>query len=554
MLHRSLFAPLLAATVFSFCLATPVHASDDASVVATQTGRVRGVAHDDVLEWRGIAYAAPPTGARRFAMPEPATAWTGVRDATHYGSSCPQVSRYGLGGASENEDCLYLNITRPAAAARDGKPRPVFVWIHGGVFVGGSSTLYPLEELARTGDLVVVSLNYRLGAFGFMPHPSFPWAHNGSYGLEDQRAALRWIQANITAFGGDPSNVTIAGESAGAGSICTHLAAPTQTRGLFARAILQSAGCPWHLRTVREASNVGLAVAARVGCQDGNTALACLRRVPVAKLLAAQTEVAKADLLTFAPAVGTQTLPRQMADAIATGDFNQVPLLNGGTTDEMRLFLGYYEADGAKVTAENYPEALTAVYGFAAPRIAALYPLSKYSSPPAALGSVISDFLASNGINNCQFLRTAELAGQYVPVYEFEFADRDAPPVMDNPGFEMGAVHASELPYLFPHFDNTAHVAGPALAPGSGRLSRAMLEAWTSFAREGRPHSSALPAWPTYAGHATVMRLKPDESGLYDAAEAHHCRDWLWLFPGDLWIPLPRDAVAPSAKAVGSTP
>jgi len=530
-----LSAMLLLAAALAPAMATAT--TPDPLVVHTAQGDLRGVAGRGVREFKGIPYALPPTGERRFAAALPAPAWQGVRDARRYGGLCPQPARYGLGLSSSDEDCLYLNVTAPSAPARHGQ-RPVFVWIHGGVFVGGAGSIYPLDHLARRGDLVVVSLNYRLGAFGFMAHPAFDGAANGALGLEDQRLALRWVQQNIAAFGGDPDNVTLAGESAGGGSVCFQLVAPQQARGLFHKAIVQSAGCPWHLRTVTEAGKVGLAVAAAVGCADPATALACLRRVPVEQLLAAQVEANKADLLTYVPSVGTPALPLQAAAALASGGFLQVPLMNGGTTDEMRLFVGYDVAAGNAVTAANYANTIEAIYGANAPGVLALYPLANYSSAPSALGSVMSDFLAPNAINHCQYLRMADLASRRVPVYEFEFADAAAPPVMPDPGFEMGAVHAAELPYLFPRFSNTPAIDGPPLAARSQRLADQMVDLWASFAHTGRPRARGVPAWPQYHGGASVLRLDPDRIRLFDEAAAHHCAQWQRMYPVELGMPV----------------
>jgi len=532
----SLQGLLVAATLAGSLPCAATAPAAEMLVVQTDHGAVRGVAGHGVREFKGIPYALPPTGARRWNAPVPAAAWSGVLDASHARGICPQPSRYGLGLSSVDEDCLYLNVTTPAMPAKAGK-RPVFVWIHGGVFVGGAGSIYPLDRLATRGDLVVVSLNYRLGALGFMAHPGFDAADNGAFGLEDQRLALRWVQANIAAFGGDPKNVTIAGESAGAGSVCMHLAAPGQTRGLFQKAIVQSAGCPWHLRDVAEAGKVGLTVAAAVGCADAARAVACMREVPVERLLAAQVEAGKADLLTYAPSVGTPVLPMQVADAFASGQFVRAPLLNGGTTDELRLFVAYDVVAGESVTADNYAQKIGAIYGPAAPSVLQMYPLSRYSSAASALGSVLSDFLAINGINHCQYLRAADLASRYVPVYEYEFADAAAPPVMPDPGFEMGAVHAAELPYLFPRFDNTEAHAGPPLAPASQRLADQMIALWSSFAHGGVPRAPGVRAWPPYHGGASALRLEPGRVELFDEAAAHHCAEWKRLYPVDLAIP-----------------
>jgi para-nitrobenzyl esterase len=211
--------------------------------------------------------------------------------------------------------------------------------------------------------MVVVSVNYRLGPLGFMPHPAFGADFNGGYALEDQRQALRWVQHNIAAFGGDPGNVTIGGVSAGAASVCMHLFTPERTAGLFQRAIIQSAGCTTHLHSVSEASKTGLEVARLVGCGEPATALACLRSKSAHDIVAAATTVAGTDVMTFSPSVGSQALPRQGAEALASGNFVRVPIMNGGNRDEMRLYVGFEVAAGGVITRDTYPDRLRALYG-----------------------------------------------------------------------------------------------------------------------------------------------------------------------------------------------
>lgn len=250
----------------------------------------------------------------------------------------------------------------------------MIAWIYGGAFVGGSSALYPLTNMAVTGNAVVVSFNYRIGVFGFMGNPSFGRGHDGAYGLEDQRAALRWIQQNIASFGGDPKNVTIAGKSAGAASVCMHLTAPSETNGLFAKAIVQSAVCVQHFRSPAEIDDVGRKVADAVGCTQGAAALACLRAAPVKKLIDAATRIAGSDVMTYVPAAGTLAQPEQPRVAFASGRFVRVPLINGGNRDELRLYVAYDMQVGRVITPQAYPALLEAVYGPKAPRVLAEYP------------------------------------------------------------------------------------------------------------------------------------------------------------------------------------
>ena len=314
----------------------------------TATGQVSGVERNGAWEYRGIPYAAAPMGALRWALPQAPAAWDGVRDGSQFGPACPQQARFNLTEGSTAEDCLSVNVSTPPNT-HAGAKLPVMVWIHGGAFVGGSSNLYRLDKLAREGRMVVVSMNYRLGVFGFMPHPALVDGaqHNGNYGLEDQRMALAWVQRNIAAFGGDPKRVTVAGESAGAGSVCMHLASSEKVKGLFQQAILQSAGCLQPMKTVTEAQAVGVAIAEALDCR-GNQAEAaqCLRGQSVEALLTQQGHYAEqhpGDFIPFAPVVGNPaqpnaTVPRSTREALDQGHFSRVPLLMGGTRHEIRLY------------------------------------------------------------------------------------------------------------------------------------------------------------------------------------------------------------------------
>lgn len=529
--------PLVSALLLSVCANTLAAApraasSADGLTLRIADGTIHGVLGQGVREFKGIPFAAPPVGNLRFAPPAPAQPWTGVLDATRLRAACPQARRFNLTEESNVEDCLHLNVAVPTAA-RQG-PRPVLLWFYGGAFVGGSTQLYPIDSLAREGDMVVVSANYRLGPLGWMAHPAFGVQANGGYALEDQRAAMRWVQQNIAHFGGDPGNVTIGGVSAGAASVCMHLISPESTRGLFHKAIVQSSGCTFELRDLEAGKQAGLTVAKLVGCDDPATALACLRGKPVKELVDAGTVAAGSDYLVFAPIVGNGTVQRQGADAFRTGQFVQVPILNGGATYEMRLYVGYEVEAGGRITAENYPDRLRALYGEHADAVLAAYPAAKYSSPATALGTAMSDYMPGGGLNACLFLRTASLASKFVPVYQYEFADDAAPPVMPDPGIELGAVHTSEMPYQFPGFDNTSRLTGAPLAAPQQELSRQMVAYWSRFVHTGRPDAPGQPVWRSYAESRQALRLRPGAVGMFDAAATHQCALWQRLYPESL--------------------
>ncbi|MGC2632696.1 MAG: carboxylesterase family protein [Candidatus Cybelea sp.] len=519
----------LGASNVSRALPNPANGVGDPTVVTTDKGAVRGIDAVYTREFKGIPYAAAPVGDLRWALPEERKPWHGTLDATRFGSGCPQVARYNLTEAGYDEDCLFLNVTVPKTAVPQNLA--VLVWIYGGAFVGGSSSLYPLDTLATKGHVIVVTMNYRLGALGFMAHPAFNRASDGGYGLADQRAALSWVQRNIAAFGGNPHNVTIAGESAGAASVCMQMLAPGEAKHLFEKAIIQSAGCVQHLRTLDQSDLIGLKVARIVGCTDRASSLRCMRGKSVKALVDAAAEVAGSDVMTFAPSVGTNAIPLQGAEAMSSGRFIKVPMINGGDQNELRLYVAYAAMAGKHVTAANYAASLRAVYGANTPLVLAEYPLAHFSSAPSALGSVMSDFTPDNGLNNCIYLQTAKLASRFVPVFEFEFADANAPPVTANPGFEMGAVHSSELPYLFPHFSNTSKINGPALTPGAEVLSDAMIDYWTAFARTGIPEASGQIAWTPYRSAARILRLDQGSIHYFDAGAAHRCAFWKKLYP-----------------------
>jgi para-nitrobenzyl esterase len=304
--------------------------ADDA-LVQTESGFVRGMVGPDYRLFLAIPYAAPPIGNLRWRPPQPAPGWGAARDATVPATPCPQADPR-TGALIGNEDCLYLSITTPYGPRAD-RPLPVMVWLHGGGFTSGSGVAYDGRNLATKGNVVVVTLNYRLGMLGFLAHLALdtesPDGLSGNFGLADQQAALRWIQRNIAAFGGDPLNVTIFGEEAGANSICALLVSPGAA-GLFERAIVQNGNCVNLLPLVDVAEKRGDALAQDLGCDDPKTAPDCLRGKSIVDLLKADAAQRKTgDPLAWGPVVGASGLPVQPADGLANGTVPKISLMTG---------------------------------------------------------------------------------------------------------------------------------------------------------------------------------------------------------------------------------
>lgn len=528
-----------------------------------------------VNEYRGIPYAQAPTKERRWALPVPVNSvGSGVYKAYNFGPACPQNPRAGSPEKYVNEDCLSLNVTTPADM-QPGEKLPVFFWIHGGAFVGGSSNLYRLDKLANEGRMVVVSANYRLGALGFMPNAAFGIAspsgaaYNGNYGLEDQRLAMKWVKDNIAAFGGDDTNITIAGESAGAGSVCMHIASPNQVvsqsqvkvKDLFQKAIIQSAGCMQQLPTVEEGSAKNNSIATSL-CPGSADVLACMQGQSIENILAAQeayTEANATDVTAISPVTGSYTVPLPFKVASATDQLVNVPMIMGGTKSELVLYAGYFWQDSQKpvnpglaINASTIETWLSIFYP-APGNITAItthYPqlLSANSNIVAeTFGQVLSDYTPQLGINNCLYLHTSDTIlrtrSRTNPIYQFEFADPNA--LVEGvsigepyPPFKMGPVHSSELNYLFPNLSFTSKIDAPDLSPSSQYLANQMVAYWSNFARTGTPNQSGLPQWSPYAGAtvpyggSSVLLLEPNNVKIYNSDNEHSCSAfWINQYP-----------------------
>ncbi|MET9730456.1 carboxylesterase family protein [Streptomyces sp. NPDC006458] len=499
--------------------------------VRTDAGLVRGTRSAGYRIFQGIPYAGAPEGRHRWAPPRPAQAWKGVRDATEQGPLCPQVPSQYAPISSAEEDCLVLNVTTPAVADRR-RPAPVLVWIHGDGSVGGGA-FFDGRRLAERG-LVVVTVNYRLGVFGGLALPGL--RGSGTFGLQDQRAALTWVRNNARAFGGDPGNVTVAGVSFGASAIAGHLTSPA-SKGLFHRAVMVSGegmmdmpagamgpdvpGYPWYVwRTGREMEDITTEMTSSLGCRDDRPArvLACLRALPVKTILKVPYIMNAFQAFGY----GNRTLPELPPTALRAGRFHHVPVLSGATLDEHRVIVGMmYDAVGKPFTEADYDRALRTAFGELAGRVRDEYPTTAFPSPALAWATVITDRMWARGTQTMH-----DALARHVPVYAYEFADREAPMFLPLPGdFDFGAFHAGDIPYLFED-----EVAEPLFTPAQRRLSATMTGYWAAFARTGAPRGAGLPAWPAHRPSVALppytQSLAPRRIGPVDYHRTHNLGFW----------------------------
>ena len=493
-----------------------------APTAITEYGVVTGKLSEGMKEFLGLRYAAPPIAELRWQPPQPAPLSTATRTATSFGPHCSQLqSPFGI--ASTNEDCLFLNVFAPGRQRAAGaRPLPVMIYIHGGAFLDGESDDYDPIKLVNDGDVIVVTLNYRLGYFGFLATTGLDAEGHvaANYGLQDQQFAFDWVKRNIAGFGGDPQRVTIFGESAGGLSVLSHMASPT-AYGLFGAAIVESGSyglAPPNVPSLSQAEAAGAAVATGIGCAATDTA--CLRAASVQQVLAQQAS----PVLALSPIVDGTTLPLSVIAAFKTAHFNKVPMINGSNHDEYRLFLTAANLNEAGLTAAEYPVLLGEIYGAAlASGIEAKYPVTAYAQPVLALAAVLTD--QNFACNARQIDRWASL---YVPVYAYEFSDRHAPEIYLPPsGYPFGAAHASELQFLF---QNLPELPGtPALTQAEEGLSNNMVRYWTNFAHGYySPDGAGTPSWAPYARGADVFQslAPPTPAPESDFSSVHHCGFW----------------------------
>jgi len=471
-------------------------------VVQTRQGTVSGYEDASGLHvYKGIPFAAPPVGDLRWRAPEPAKPWKGVRQAVEFGPDCMQRPDPRLRAKTMSEDCLYLNVWSPAE--RTDEKLPVMVFLYGGAFDHGSGSRVDFDgkDLARRG-VVFVNFNYRLALFGFLAHPLLtaesPHHSSGDYAILDQIAALRWIQDNIAAFGGDPSHVMIFGQSAGGSSVNLMLISPL-AKGLFQAAASESPGEMRALGTVSDAEKFGVTL--------GNN-LAAMRAIPALELVDKEADFKRmrspeaTSPRPLWPVIDGWALPRSERDAYASGHVNIVPLIIGNNAAE--------SGDGshsAPMTVEQYRSHVEAMYGKSAPEILRIFPVHADGDAPAVLASLS----AANEFGFAVRADAVDMSSINPSTYRYLFTrhrnDGPAPPV-----------HADELTYVFGNLYIKPRSAPAAYDAVDQKLSDTMMSYWIQLARTGNPNTHGLPSWPAFNASSNLVldlgkdiHAKPDE-------------------------------------------
>jgi para-nitrobenzyl esterase len=487
-----------------FCLAAAVSPAAVPDLVKVDTGRVKGVVNNGIAAFKDIPFAAPPVGALRWQAPQPEPHWKGVREAREFGPRCMQGNIYNdmvFRDKGPSEDCLYLNVWTPATSAK--ARLPVMVWIYGGGFAAGAASepRQDGENLARKG-VVVVSMNYRLNVFGFFAHADLAKESghdsSGNYGLLDQVAALEWVHKNIAGFGGDPTNVTIFGESAGSFSVSALMASPL-AQGLFQRAIGESGaffGTVLNLKPLPQSEEADAQFAESIGAHS----LADLRAKPAAELLDA---AAKQNDIRFAPNIDGYFLPRSVLDIYASGKQSHVPLLAGWNHDEG----GYGSIFGKDApTASNFVAYAHKQFSDKADEFLKLYPADSDEQAKRSAEDLAGDQFI--GFSTWKWLEMQAATGNST-LYRYEFDD--APPASVTAeatadAAPRGAYHSAEIEFVF------GALASKDLPwrPEDKTLSDLMSSYWANFAKNGDPNGAGLPQWPAYNSQANYLVMHLD--------------------------------------------
>ncbi len=478
---------LTAKHLLSLLVALPIACWAQAPTAETTSGPVQGQVVNDTAVFRGVPFAAPPVGDRRWREPQPVQPWSAVRQAVSAAPSCPQKRGLSLEGGGDpgelDEDCLYLNIFTPRADP--SASLPVMVWIHGGalIFGGGGLAIYDGSALARRG-VVVVTINYRLGPLGFFAHPALAKESPGgavNFGLLDQIAALRWVQSNIGAFGGDPAKVTIFGQSAGAQSVLALMASPLAS-GLFRGAIAESPyGVPSHTRA--KASATGAAIASAVGLPGGDAGMAALRSIPAERLASLDGKG-----LSLAPGfiVGDPAVPMPLLDAFQQGREAAVPLIVGSNSDDASVAVAF----GID------PAQLVQKMGRAHVLVRSFY-------PGVTDNSQLGQNVARDVVFTAFARRIAYLHSARAPTWRYYFAHSGTTP--------SGAGHGAEVPFVLGTVEQ-CQCLGRSPTPLDLAVARRVGDRWAAFASTGKP--TGIPAWePDNRSRGWALEIGAEETG-----------------------------------------
>lgn len=488
--------------------------------VPTTAGLVAGRVDDGIGIFRGIPYGAPTGGANRFQPPQPPPTWENVRECTRHGLACPQPSMSvdllldTVGTGREGEDCLVLNVYTPGA---DGRARPVMVWYHGGGFTigSGSAPAFDGRRLARRGDVVVVTVNHRLGHLGhlYLADLADGYDDSGNAGTLDMVASLQWVRDNIAAFGGDPGNVTIFGESGGGAKVCTLLASPA-AEGLFHRAVVQSGPM---LRGIDPGG--ATEIAREMVDVLGGGRVDALADVSVEQFVAAQSKVLGGPLGgrgSIGPVVDGRTLLRHPFDPDPAPTARRVPVMIGTTKDEMTMFA--MGVDPASIDRARVVAGARTYFGDHAEEVVSLYERTRPTASPFELDIAIgTDAMRVGSIRIAERLARAGGAPAYMYRFDYESSLHDG---------RLKATHAIEIPFVFDTIERAGQMALHGNRPDAQALADVVSETWLAFARTGDPNHSGLPSWPVYDEHRRATMVFDSESRVVDDPDGEERRAW----------------------------
>lgn len=483
--------------------------ASETPIAKTKEGQLRGekLVDRDVFVFRGVHYGQSTAGAARFKAPARVAKWDGIKEAVKFGPTCPQGGDVGRRTTTSgellpmSEDCLVLNVWTPNL---DAKQRPVMVWFHGrGFYAGaGSEPLYDGARLAKRGDVVVVTVNHRLNVFGYLYLGKVggqQWQRSGNAGVQDMQLALEWVRDNIAAFGGNPSNVTIFGESGGGVKVSTLLGTPS-AKGLFQRGIIQS-GARTTGMTLETATKSAAAVMAKLNVKTVGE----LQAIPMEQLLAAVTTTGRTTP-NFGPVTDGDYLPAHMFDPVAAPSAHGVPIIVGSNRDEYSLYArehpSFGKLDEAQLRAELAP-----VFGSSLEALLTAYRQSRPQATPWDLMVAIRSNRFHIGA-----IRLAEVAAKVAPVYMYSFDFEPTP---------LKAAHGAEIPFVFSNA-----TSNPNARPGAKAVEDAMSDAWIAFARTGHPNHSGMPAWPTYDAQQRATMVFNSQSKVVNDPRAPERKVW----------------------------